>query len=100
MKVVQATGEAFNPLKNIQHFLFFNFLIFIIFWWVIFALLDPDPNSESGSISTDLIESGSNPDPQQCTKLFRCHWIPTREESFSGYLLTGQELIQIFNKYR
>jgi hypothetical protein len=30
--------------------------------WVIFALLDPDPDSESGS--TDPIESGSNPDPQ------------------------------------
>ncbi len=29
--------------------------------WVIFALLDPD--SEYGSGSTDLIESGSNPDP-------------------------------------
>ena len=28
---------------------------------VIFALLDPDPDSESGS--TDLIESGSNLDP-------------------------------------
>jgi hypothetical protein len=32
--------------------------------WVIFALLDPDPDSGSGS--TDLIESGSNPDPQPC----------------------------------
>ncbi len=34
--------------------------------WVIFALLDPDPDSEYGS--TDLIESGSNrdPDPQHC----------------------------------
>ncbi len=27
--------------------------------WVIFALLDPDPDSESGSGSTDPIESGS-----------------------------------------
>jgi hypothetical protein len=27
-----------------------------------FALLDPDPDSESGS--TDPIESGSNPDPE------------------------------------
>jgi hypothetical protein len=36
--------------------------------WVIIALLDPDPNSESGSGSTDPIESGSNPDldPQPC----------------------------------
>ncbi len=29
--------------------------------WVIFGLLDPDPDSESGS--ADPIESGSNPDP-------------------------------------
>jgi hypothetical protein len=35
------------------------------FLWVIFALLDPDLESESvlGSGSTDLIESGSNTDP-------------------------------------
>jgi hypothetical protein len=31
--------------------------------WVIFGLLDPDPDFESGYGSTDLIESGSNPDP-------------------------------------
>jgi hypothetical protein len=30
--------------------------------WVIFALLDPDP--ESGT--NDPMESGSNPDPQPC----------------------------------
>jgi hypothetical protein len=28
--------------------------------WVIFALLDQDPDSESGSGSTDPIESGSS----------------------------------------
>ncbi len=32
--------------------------------WVIFALLDPVPDSESGSGSTDPIESGFNPDLQ------------------------------------
>jgi hypothetical protein len=31
--------------------------------WVIFALLDPDPDSEYGSGSTDPIEYGSNTDP-------------------------------------
>jgi hypothetical protein len=38
--------------------------------WVIFALLDQDPNSEYGRGSTDPIESGSNwdPDPQPCLK--------------------------------
>jgi hypothetical protein len=37
-----------------------NFLFFLLLW-DIFALLDPDPESEygSGSGSTDLIESGS-----------------------------------------
>jgi hypothetical protein len=38
-----------------------HFLNFFLFSLVIFALLYPDPDSESGS--TDLIESGSNPDP-------------------------------------
>jgi hypothetical protein len=39
--------------------------------WVIFALLDPYPDSESGSGSNDLIESGSNPepDPQPCRQV-------------------------------
>jgi hypothetical protein len=34
-----------------------NFYKFFLLLWVIFALLDPDPDSESGS--TYLIESGS-----------------------------------------
>jgi hypothetical protein len=36
--------------------------------WVIFALLDPDPDSEYGSGSTGPIENGSNtdPDPKPC----------------------------------
>ncbi len=34
-----------------------KFLKFFLLLWVIFALLDPDPDSESGS--TDLIQSGS-----------------------------------------
>jgi hypothetical protein len=37
-----------------------NFKKKILLSWVIFALLDPDPDSGS----TDPIESGSNPDPQ------------------------------------
>ncbi len=47
--------------ENIQHFKTWNFLIFFLLLWVIFALLDPD--SEYGSGSTDLIESGSKSDP-------------------------------------
>ncbi len=48
--------------KNIQHFKTWNFLIFLNLW-VIFALLDPDPDSEFANGSTDLTESGSNPEP-------------------------------------
>jgi hypothetical protein len=40
--------------ENIQHF--------FLFLWVIFTILDPDLNSDSGSGSPDLIKSGSNPD--------------------------------------
>jgi hypothetical protein len=42
-----------------------KFLNFFLLLWVILALLDPDPepDSENGSGSTDLIESGSNTDP-------------------------------------
>ncbi len=49
-----------NYKRSLQ-LLFFNFVLFL---WVIFALLDPDPDSEYGSGSTDLIEFGSNPDPK------------------------------------
>jgi hypothetical protein len=37
-----------------------KFLNFFLFLWVIFAILDPDPDH------WDPIESGSNPDPQHC----------------------------------
>ncbi len=72
---VQATGEAFSPKReNIQHFKKRNLLIFFMFLWVIFALLDPDPDCEFGSWygSRDTIESGSNPDtdPQ--------HWLTVK----------------------
>ncbi len=48
-----------------------KFLIFVLLLWVIFALLDPDPDSEygSGSGSTHLIESGLNPDPKPSLSL-------------------------------
>jgi hypothetical protein len=48
--------------ENIQHFKNMKFINFFLLMWVIFALLDPDPDSECGSGSTDLIESRSNPD--------------------------------------
>jgi hypothetical protein len=54
--------------ENIQHFKTWTFLFFQFLWVIfIFALLDPDQDqdSESGYGSTDLIESGSNPDPKR-----------------------------------
>jgi hypothetical protein len=39
---------------------------FFLLLWVIFAMLDPDP--EDGSGFADLIESGSNPDPDPKVK--------------------------------
>ncbi len=44
----------------LQNMKFLNFLLDL---WLIFALLNPDLDSEYGSGSTDLIESGSNLDP-------------------------------------
>jgi len=43
-------------------------IYFVLFLWAIFALLDPDPNCESGS--GDPMESASNPDldPPHSTK--------------------------------
>jgi hypothetical protein len=50
--------------ENIQHFRTWEaFVIFFYFLW--FALLDPDPDFESGSGYTDLIESGPGLDKLQ-----------------------------------
>jgi hypothetical protein len=43
---------------TLQNMNFYNFFLLL---WVIFALLDLDPDFRSGS--TGPIESGSNPDP-------------------------------------
>jgi hypothetical protein len=62
---IQVTKEAFSsqkrPSNTSKHELFQKYFLLL---WVTFALLDPDPDSVSGS--TDLIESGSiqDPDPQ------------------------------------
>ncbi len=59
-KDVQATEEAFSPQKrrNILHFIH-EISYFFLLLWVFFALLDPDPDPESGYGSVDLTESGS-----------------------------------------
>ncbi len=58
-KDVQATEEAFSPQKRksstSKHETSYSFL----FLGVIFALLDPDPDPESGYGSTELKEFGS-----------------------------------------
>jgi hypothetical protein len=60
-KVCQVTEEAcssqMRPSNTSKH-------EFFLILWVIFALLDSDPDSESGSGSTGPIEYGSNPDPK------------------------------------
>jgi hypothetical protein len=61
---VRATRETFQPSKeNIQHFKKRNNINFVLCLWVIFALLDPDSDCESGFGSRDPTETGSNPDP-------------------------------------
>ena len=51
--------------KALQNMKFLNYFLLL---WVIFALLDTDPDSEYGFGSTDPIESRSNPDRQPCLK--------------------------------
>ncbi len=66
---LQFTKEA------IQHFKTWTFTNYCLLLWVIFSLLDPDPDSEywSGSGSTSPIEYGPktdpDPDPQHCLQL-------------------------------
>jgi hypothetical protein len=83
-------SRSLQPSKeNIQQFKTRNFQIFSILW-VIFALLDPDPDSGSGS--TDLIESGSNPDPNQK------RWLPQdgSGKNHSGYTVLTKSLFLTF----
>ncbi len=64
--------RSLQPSKeNIQNFKKWNFINFFLFVWVIFALLDPDLDSESGS--TDLIETGSGSETLIKTYL-KCCW--------------------------
>jgi hypothetical protein len=47
-----------------------KFLNFFLCLWSVFALLDPDLDSEAVSRSTDLIESGSKSETLDFTKLY------------------------------
>ncbi len=62
-KGAQTTGEAFSPQKRTSNTSKYEIFKFFLLLWVNFALLDPDPDFESGNRSIDLIESGSNPNP-------------------------------------
>jgi hypothetical protein len=57
---VQVTEEACSSQKRPSNTSKHEFFLLL---WVIFALLDPNPDSEYGSGSTGPIEYGSNPDP-------------------------------------
>jgi hypothetical protein len=59
-KYVQVTEEACSSQKRPSNTSKHEFFLLL---WVIFSLLDPDPDSEYGSGSTGPIEYGSNPDP-------------------------------------
>jgi hypothetical protein len=59
IKDVQATGEAFSPQKRTSSNSKNKISNFFLCLWVIFALVDPDPDTDPG---TPL-----NPDPQ--------HWM-------------------------
>jgi hypothetical protein len=59
-------------------------LIFFLVFWDIFVLLDPDPNSESGS--ADLTESGSNPDPKYWSQ-------PESSDSVKSEVVADEEVL-------
>ncbi len=75
-KGFQATEEPFSPQKRTSRTQNIKFLIFFLFLWVIFALLDLDPYSESWYGSTDLIESGYNPDSDPGSETLTCYTAP------------------------
>jgi hypothetical protein len=58
---VRTKGEVFSPPRRPSSTLKMRFINFLLCLWVILALLDPDPDCESGSGygSRDPIESGS-----------------------------------------
>jgi hypothetical protein len=55
-----STGEAFSPSKRtLRSSKNEIYKLFSLFLWVVFALLDPDPDCESGFTSRGPTESGS-----------------------------------------
>jgi hypothetical protein len=76
-----------------------KFINCFLFFWAIFALLDPDPNceSESGYGAKDPIESGSSPDSD--TDPDPQHWVLVTEVKITlgqiGYNLNPAALCLI-----
>ena len=70
-----------------------NFLTFLLFLWVILPswirIRIPVPDSGSGYRSTDLIESGSNldPDPKHCVKICRGGLVETLQHVTQSRLI-------------
>jgi hypothetical protein len=60
LKDVQVTKEAFRSQKKTSSTSKHEIYQFFLLLRVIFGVLDPDPDSEHGSGSTDLIEFGCN----------------------------------------
>ncbi len=79
--------EAFSPQKRTSSTSKHEISYFFIFLWVIFALLDPDPDSESGS--TDLTKSGSATLPSTNS---------VHHERFVWYIIVIS--VTVFMKYR
>jgi hypothetical protein len=78
--------------EAIQHFKTWTIKKFLLLW-VILALLEPDPDSESGPGSTDPTESGSNPDPirNPASAVYKIHILwPTCSNVCVGYHLEVQ----------
>jgi hypothetical protein len=84
MKDFPSTKEAFSPHKRISNSSKNEFSEFFLRLGIISALLDPDSESGSGYGSTNLIESGSNPNPKHCLLPF--WWLTNLVCFFQDYL--------------
>jgi hypothetical protein len=73
MKDIQATGEASALKSTLQNIKFLNFFLF---FWVIFALLDTDPDSEYRLARTLTICKRTSRVRQNSPKFKTCVFLP------------------------
>ncbi len=64
---VQATGEAFNIEREHPGLQNMKILYLIIFMWVIFVLLGPDPDPATQIYA----DPDADPDPQPCREAYK-----------------------------